>query len=179
MNMWHPALADYVSHRHQRFYCSVEVLVLHQDVVGVVRGHGEDPDAAVREHARDFRQDADEREVEDSLDAEALPAVFALECLGWCIARQAHKRDFLVRLADEEEIAVQIDVSHRRDLANGQLVWQLFQFHGNPFVMLRGLLALYDVDMIVIKRGQCVAWSYSDDATRLTVRTAEGEKHGC
>ena len=45
--------------------------------------------------------------------------------------------------------------------------------------MICGLLALYDVDMIVIKRGQCVAWSYSDDAARLTVRTAKGEKHGC
>lgn len=146
-------LNDAVPSYSQGFCRLVEIVVFHQDIVGVVRGYGKDADAAFRKDARDARQDADEREVEDSLDAEALPAVFALECLGWCIARQAHERDLLVRLADEEEAAVQIDVSHRRDLANSQLVRQLFQFHGNPFVMLRGLLALYDVDMIVIKHG--------------------------
>ena len=117
-----------VAGRRQSLQRLTELFGLHQDVVGVVGGDGEDADPVLRQDPGDRGQDADEGEVQDAFYAEAPPAVLPLGGLRRRVLRPADEGDLLVGSPDEVEVTGEVQSLGARDFADGQRIRQGFQF---------------------------------------------------
>ncbi len=122
-------LYDVIAFRSQDAQCPRKVFFFDQDVVCIVRGYRKDADLMFGKDPGQFRQDANERKVQDALNAESSPPVIPFYRLCRCVLCPAHQRHFFIRFPDKVKISGHVDVAYICHLADRQLVFDFLQFH--------------------------------------------------
>ena len=103
-----------------------KVFLLNQDIIRIVGGYGENANVIFGQNSGQFGQNAHQGKIQDSLDAESLPAIIpGFRCCRY-IFSQTDQGQFLVRFPHKIKITGQRQLLGRSHLADRQVVGQGF-----------------------------------------------------